>query len=92
MRFSFAAIILLSVGNFLVFAEPTEEIDMMLNQASKFFKLENFEEASSPYYSTSRLWDDGIIDPLETRNMIAMGIAMSLIKKFPEPRTGIYRM
>jgi 3-methylcrotonyl-CoA carboxylase beta subunit len=54
--------------------------------------LENYEAESSPYYSTSRLWDDGIIDPLETRNIIAMSLAMSLNKKFPEPRTGIYRM
>ena len=49
MRFSFAAIILLSVGNFSVFAEPADDVDMLLNQASKFFKLENFEEAISYY-------------------------------------------
>ena len=54
--------------------------------------LERFEEESSPYYSTSRLWDDGVIDPLETRNIIAMGISMSLNRKFPEPKNGIYRM
>jgi len=51
-----------------------------------------YEQEGSPYYSTSRLWDDGIIDPLETRKLVAMGIAMSLNQKFPDPVNGIYRM
>ena len=51
-----------------------------------------YEQQASPYYSTSRLWDDGIIDPLNTRNMVAMGISMSLNHPFPEPRNGIFRM
>ena len=54
--------------------------------------LEKYRRESSAYYSTSRLWDDGIIDPLDTRKIVAMGIAMSLNKPFPEPRTGVYRM
>jgi len=54
--------------------------------------LETYEEEGSPYYSTSRIWDDGIIDPLDTRKIIAMGIAMSLNRKFPEPVNGVYRM
>lgn len=54
--------------------------------------LEKYAEESSAYYSSSRLWDDGIIDPIETRNVLAFGISVSLNKKFPEPKTGIYRM
>lgn len=50
----------------------------------------NFE--SSAYYSTSRLWDDGIIDPADTRIVLAIGISMSLNKCFPEPKYGIFRM
>lgn len=54
--------------------------------------LKKYEEEGSPYFSTSRLWDDGIIDPVDTRKIIAMGIAMSLNQKFPEMRNGIFRM
>jgi 3-methylcrotonyl-CoA carboxylase beta subunit len=54
--------------------------------------LERYEQESQPWYSTSRLWDDGIIDPLDMRRIISLGIAMSLNARFPEPRPGIYRM
>jgi acetyl-CoA carboxylase carboxyltransferase component len=59
-------------------------------QAAEILKLYNKE--SSPWYSTSRLWDDGIIDPLDIRMMLSMGISMSLNRKFPDPENGIYRM
>lgn len=61
-------------------------------QAIKQEILEKYRREGSAYYSTSRIWDDGIIDPIDTRKVIAMGIAMSLNKEFPEPRTGVYRM
>jgi acetyl-CoA carboxylase carboxyltransferase component len=54
--------------------------------------LKKYEEEGSPYFSTSRLWDDGIIDPVDTRKIIAMGIAMSLNQKFPEMKNGVFRM
>lgn len=54
--------------------------------------LAKYEKEGSAYYSTSRLWDDGIIDPVDTRKMIAMGIAMSLNKKYPEQKYGVFRM
>jgi acetyl-CoA carboxylase carboxyltransferase component len=54
--------------------------------------LEKYEKEGSAYYSTSRLWDDGIIDPAETRNVLAMAISMSLNKEFDAPRSGVYRM
>lgn len=54
--------------------------------------LKTYETEGSAYFSTSRLWDDGIIDPVDTRKVIAMGIAASLNKKFPEPKYGIFRM
>lgn len=53
--------------------------------------IQQFQEESSAYYSTSRLWDDGIIDPKDTRKVLALCISASLNKKFPEPKTGIYR-
>lgn len=54
--------------------------------------LKKYELESSPYYSTSRLWDDGIIDPVDTRRIIALGISASLNHVFKEPKTGIFRM
>jgi len=54
--------------------------------------LDKYEEESSAYYSTARLWDDGIIDPVDTRKVIAMGIATSLNKKWPDAQNGVYRM
>ncbi len=54
--------------------------------------LKTYEKEGSAYFSTSRLWDDGIIDPIDTRKIIAMGIAASLNNKFPEPKFGVFRM
>jgi acetyl-CoA carboxylase carboxyltransferase component len=54
--------------------------------------LQKYETEGSAYYSTSRLWDDGIIDPRDTRKLIAMGIAMSLNKLWPDQKNGVFRM
>jgi acetyl-CoA carboxylase carboxyltransferase component len=54
--------------------------------------MNKYEEEGSAYYSTSRLWDDGIIDPMDTRKYLAMGIAASLNKKIPEQKYGVFRM
>ncbi len=64
-----------------------EDIDKLRNSI-----LTKYEHEGSAYYSTSRLWDDGIIDPTDTRKIIAMGIATSLNKKYPETKHGIFRM
>ena len=54
--------------------------------------LEKYDEEASPYFSTARLWDDGLLDPLETRAALALGIAMSLNALIPDYRMGIFRM
>ncbi len=54
--------------------------------------LQKYNHEGSAYYSTSRLWDDGIIDPVDTRKVIAMGIAISLNKPYEETKYGIFRM
>lgn len=54
--------------------------------------LKKYEEEGSAYYSTARLWDDGIIDPIDTRNVLALGIASSLNRKFKETKNGVFRM
>ena len=54
--------------------------------------LAKYELEGSPYYSTARLWDDGVIDPLDTRRVIALGIAAALNAPMPESRFGVFRM
>jgi 3-methylcrotonyl-CoA carboxylase beta subunit len=54
--------------------------------------LEQFKEESSAYYSSSRLWDDGIIDPADTRKVLAMAISVSLNRPFSEAGYGVFRM
>ena len=71
--------------------EP-DELQAAYGEKLKLKILQDFEVESSALYSTSRLWDDGIIDPVDTRKVLAMGISMSLNKLFPEPKTGVYRM
>ena len=51
-----------------------------------------YEEEGNPYYSTARLWDDGIIDPLDTRRVLALGLAAALNAPIPETQFGIFRM
>lgn len=54
--------------------------------------LRKYETEGSAYFSTARLWDDGIIDPVQTRNILALGISMSLNQIFPDPSFGVFRM
>jgi acetyl-CoA carboxylase carboxyltransferase component len=54
--------------------------------------LDLYEHAGSPYYSTARLWDDGILDPLETRRVLGLSIAMAMKQPLAPPRYGIFRM
>jgi acetyl-CoA carboxylase carboxyltransferase component len=54
--------------------------------------LAKYEEEGSPYYSTARLWDDGVIAPAETRNVLALGISAALNAEIPESRFGVFRM
>ena len=54
--------------------------------------LETYEREGSPYYSTARLWDDGVIDPLDTRRVLALGIRAALHAPIDQPRFGVFRM
>jgi acetyl-CoA carboxylase carboxyltransferase component len=54
--------------------------------------LKKYEEEGSAYFSTARLWDDGIIDPVDTRKVLAMGIAASMNKHWEETKYGVFRM
>ncbi len=54
--------------------------------------LETYDYEASPYFSTARIWDDGILDPVETREALALGISMSLNAPIPDYKVGIFRM
>ena len=55
--------------------------------------LEQFAHQAHPYYASARLWDDGIIDPADTRRVLALGLSASLNAPIPEsPRFGVFRM
>jgi 3-methylcrotonyl-CoA carboxylase beta subunit len=51
-----------------------------------------YEEQGNPYYATARLWDDGVIDPADTRRCLALGLSLSLRQPIPETRFGVFRM
>jgi 3-methylcrotonyl-CoA carboxylase beta subunit len=53
---------------------------------------DQYEQQGSPYYSTARLWDDGVIDPVDTRRVLGMGLAAASYAPLPEPSYGIFRM
>jgi 3-methylcrotonyl-CoA carboxylase beta subunit len=54
--------------------------------------LERYEAEGNPYHATARLWDDGIIDPMETRRVLSMGIEAAVQAPIPETRFGVFRM
>jgi 3-methylcrotonyl-CoA carboxylase beta subunit len=53
---------------------------------------ERYEEEGSPYFATARLWDDGIIDPVQTRDVLGLSIAASLNAPIPDAKFGVFRM
>ncbi|GAA1215942.1 carboxyl transferase domain-containing protein [Rhodoglobus aureus] len=53
---------------------------------------EQYERQGSPYYSTARLWDDGIIDPKDTRDVLGMALDIAAATPLPEPGFGLFRM
>jgi 3-methylcrotonyl-CoA carboxylase beta subunit len=54
--------------------------------------LDQFAQQSHPYYASARLWDDGIIDPADTRRVLALGLSASLNAPIGEPKFGVFRM
>jgi len=54
--------------------------------------LEKYDREGSPYYSTARLWDDGILDPADTRTALALGLSAAFNAPIPTPKFGVFRM
>ena len=67
---------------------------MTEEEAFQFKKpiLEDYERRSSSVYSSARLWDDGIIDPADTRKVLGIALSLNRYSKIKEPKTGIFRM
>ncbi|XP_011344516.1 methylcrotonoyl-CoA carboxylase beta chain, mitochondrial isoform X2 [Ooceraea biroi] len=54
--------------------------------------IEQFEKEGNPYYSSARLWDDGVIDPVDTRLVLGLSLSASLNAPIPDSKFGIFRM
>jgi 3-methylcrotonyl-CoA carboxylase beta subunit len=54
--------------------------------------LDQFAHQSHPYYASARLWDDGVIDPADTRRVLALGLSAALNAPIGEPKFGVFRM
>lgn len=74
--------------------ESRGEAPMSAQQQQDFKKptLAKYEHEGSCYFSTSRLWDDGIIDPADTRRVLALGISASLNRDWGPAQQGVFRM
>ena len=73
----------------------TVRSDLATEEQVEAFKQpirEQYETQGSPYYATARLWDDGVIDPVETRRVLGMGLAVAANAPIPAPSYGIFRM
>ncbi len=54
--------------------------------------LDKYELEGSPYYSSARIWDDGVIDPVQTRDILGLCLSVAHNEEFPDPRWGVFRM
>ena len=54
--------------------------------------IAKYEHEGSPWYSTARIWDDGVIDPADTRNVLGLGISIAYNAPIPRPKFGVFRM
>lgn len=68
--------------------------DMTQKEQEQFMKpiLEKYRTESSAYYSTARIWDDGIIDPVDTRMVLGLGISAAMNKLSEKTEFGVFRM
>jgi acetyl-CoA carboxylase carboxyltransferase component len=72
--------------------EQAATVLTMVGQADPEAVRAKYEAEGNPYYSTARLWDDGVIDPLDTRRVLALGISAALNAPIPETTFGVFRM
>jgi acetyl-CoA carboxylase carboxyltransferase component len=73
-------------------AREGKTLDDRQEQAIRQPILEKYETEGSPYYSTARIWDDGILDPVQTREALALGLSAAFNAPIPPPKFGVFRM
>ena len=78
----------------LVYTHHTNRQQVSKFQTSKLPNFQNapYEREGSPYYSSARIWDDGIIDPIDTRLVLGLGISAALNAPMFDWRPGVFRM
>ncbi len=86
-----AANVLLTVKQDQLQAQGKTQMTPAEADAFKQPTLDKYADESSAYYSTGRLWDDGIIDPVDTRMVLGLGISASLNAPFPKRTQGVFR-
>ena len=69
-----------------------EEWSLEEEMAFKQPILDRYEVQGHPYYASARLWDDGVIDPAQTRQVLGLAISAALNKPIEETRFGVFRM
>jgi acetyl-CoA carboxylase carboxyltransferase component len=74
--------------------ERQGEPQMTPDEVAEFKRpiLEKYEREGNPYYSTARLWDDGILDPAETRRVLGLALSACLNAPVEETEFGVFRM
>jgi len=78
-----------------VLATVHRDADSWTEEQAEAFKApvrQKYEDEGNPYYATARLWDDGVIDPTQTRDMLGLAISASLNAPIPDTTFGIFRM
>ena len=78
-----------------VLATVHRDADRWTSAEEQAFKApirQRYEDEGSPYFATARLWDDGILDPVQTRDALGLAIAASLNAPIPPTRFGVFRM
>ena len=78
-----------------VLATVHRDADSWTPDQAEAFKApirQKYEDEGNPYYATARLWDDGVIDPVQTRDVLGLAISASLNAPIPETTFGVFRM
>ena len=78
-----------------VLATVHRDADTWTPDEAEAFKApirQKYEDEGNPYYATARLWDDGVIDPVQTRDVLGLAISASLNAPVPDTRFGVFRM
>ena len=78
-----------------VLATVHRDADVWTPEQAEAFKApvrQKYEDEGNPYHATARLWDDGVIDPVQTRDVLGLALQACLNAPIPEPRFGVFRM